>query len=256
MTVALTIVLCFSAIAFGQGTTGDIEGTVTDSNGAVIPGASVTITSTGSTTGFSRTVTANENGKYFVGNMPPGAYKVSVSQSGFDAASKTVTVAVDKIASGSLKLAAAGTTATVNVDTSGAVTIDNTNTKIDTNITKEIIDALPKGTTFGSLLKIAPNVRPEALGAGFQIDGASGAENVFVVDGQEVTNFRTGQLNSNNNLPFELLQEVQVKSTGFEAEYGGATGGVINAVTAGGNDQWRGNFGISFKPGSFQGELF
>ncbi|NJM53090.1 MAG: TonB-dependent receptor, partial [Blastocatellia bacterium] len=92
------------------------------------------------------------------------------------------------------------------------------------------------------------------LAAGFQIDGASGAENVFVIDGQEVTNFRTGQLNSNNNLPFELLQEVQVKSTGFEAEYGGATGGVINAVTAGGNDNWRGNFGISFQPSKFQGD--
>jgi hypothetical protein len=96
-------------------------------------------------------------------------------------------------------------------------------------------------------------VRPEALSGGFQIDGASGSENVFVIDGQEVTNFRTGTLNTNNNLPFELLQEVQIKSTGFEAEYGGATGGVINVVTVGGNDQWRGNFGISFEPQKLQG---
>ena len=104
------------------------------------------------------------------------------------------------------------------------------------------------------MLKIAPNVRPEALGAGFQIDGASGAENVFVVDGQEVTNFRTGQLNSNNNLPFELLQEVQIKSTGFEAEYGGATGGVINVVTIGGNDTFHGVFGAGFRPEKLQGD--
>ena len=68
-----------------------------------------------------------------------------------------------------------------------------------------------------------------------------------------MTNFRTGQLTTNNNLPFELLQEVQIKSTGYEAEYGGATGGIINVVTVGGNDEWRGNFGISFRPSKFQG---
>jgi hypothetical protein len=63
-------------------------------------------------------------------------------------------------------------------------------------LTTQVIDSLPKGTTFASLLKTAPNVRAEPLAAGFQIDGASGAENVFVVGGQEVTNFRTGQLNT------------------------------------------------------------
>ena len=60
-----------------------------------------------------------------------------------------------------------------------------------------MIEDLPKaGNGFTALLKIAPNVRPEPLSAGFQIDGASGSENVFNIDGQEVTNFRTGQLNS------------------------------------------------------------
>ena len=62
----------------------------------------------------------------------------------------------------------------------------------------------------------------EPIAGGFQVDGASGSENTFVVDGQEVTNFRTGALNINNNLPFQLVQEVQVKSSGFEAEFGGA----------------------------------
>jgi hypothetical protein len=254
ISVAL-LALMLSAFAFGQGTTGEIEGYVTDSTGAVVPGASVKIVSSGSTTGFSRTITADNGGYFIVTRLQPGTYKVTVEGSGFDVYEKTVTVSVDRAASINASLVPAGTTARVDVDTSGAVTIDTTDTKIDTNITREIIDSLPKGTTFVSLLKIAPNVRPEALGGGFQIDGASGAENVFVVDGQEVTNFATGTLNSNNQLPFELLQEVQVKSTGFEAEYGGATGGVINAVTAGGNNQWHGNFGISFKPSAFQASL-
>ncbi|MEO8573972.1 MAG: TonB-dependent receptor, partial [Pyrinomonadaceae bacterium] len=82
----------------------------------------------------------------------------------------------------------------------------------------------------------------------FQIDGASGSENTFVVDGQEVTNIRTGILNSNSDLPFSLVQEIQIKSSGFEAEYGGATGGVINVVTKGGSNQWHGEFGSAFSP--------
>ncbi|MEZ5344392.1 MAG: TonB-dependent receptor [Pyrinomonadaceae bacterium] len=255
MTVVASLLLCFSAIAFGQGTTGSIEGTVTDSAGAVIPGATVRIESTGSTAGFDRTITANDNGYFVVARLAPGVYKVTIEGNGFVSTTNNVTVAVDRAANASRQLQAAGSTTIVDVTGDSAVTIDQGSTKIDTNITKEIIDALPKGTTFGSLLKIAPNVRPEALGGGFQIDGASGSENVFVIDGQEVTNFATGTLNSNNNLPFELLQEVQVKSTGFEAEYGGATGGVINAVTAGGNNDWHGNFGMSYKPSAFQGSF-
>ena len=74
------------------------------------------------------------------------------------------------------------------------------NTQIDTNITKQLVEDLPSGTGFTSLLKVAPNVKPEALAGGFQVDGASGAENNFQVDGQELSNFRTGQLNSNNNM--------------------------------------------------------
>jgi hypothetical protein len=72
------------------------------------------------------------------------------------------------------------------------------NTQIDTNITKQLVEDLPSGTQFSNLLKVAPNVKPEALSGGFQVDGASGAENTFQVDGQELSNFRTGQLNSNN----------------------------------------------------------
>ncbi len=58
-----------------------------------------------------------------------------------------------------------------------------------------------------------------------------------------MTNVRTGVLDANSNLPFQLIQEIQVKSSGFEAEYGGATGGVVNVVTKGGGNQFRGEFG-------------
>jgi hypothetical protein len=254
VTVALSMMLCFAAVAFGQGTTGSIEGTITDQNGAVVPNATVTAVSTGSTAGFNRTVTSNSNGFFQIAQIPVGTYEISATGTGFKTSKTQATVTLDKAAVVNTQLEVGGGDVVVDVTSDSSVTLDPSDTKIDTNITKQVIDNLPKGTQFTSLLKIAPNVRPEALSGGFQIDGASGSENVFVVDGQEVTNFRTGVLNTNNNLPFELLQEVQIKSTGFEAEYGGATGGVINVVTIGGNDRWRANLGISFEPQKLQGD--
>ncbi len=251
--LVLSFMLCFAAMAFGQSTSGRIEGTITDANDAVVPNATVTAKSTGSTAGFSNTVTTDENGYFQFPKVPIGTYDITATGTNFKTSTQKVTVSLDKAAVANAKLEIGQNTTVVDVTSDDSVSIDNNNTQIDTNITKQVFDALPKGTNFASLLKTAPNVRPEALAGGFQVDGASGSENVFVIDGQEVTNFRTGVLTSNNNLPFEILQEVQIKSTGFEAEYGGATGGVINVVTIGGNDKLRGNFAISFRPHNIQG---
>ncbi len=253
LSVALAFILSFAAIGFGQGTTGSIEGTVSDANGAAIPNATVTVSSTGTTAGFNVTVTANAEGFYSVPRVFPGTYKVTVKANGFKDRVLDATVSVDSRNTLNASLETGAGVTQVDVIADSNTTVDPTETKVATSISKQLIEDLPSGTTFSSLLKIAPNVRPESLAGGFQIDGASGAENVFVIDGQEVTNFRTGSLDSNFNLPFELVQEVQVKSTGYEAEYGGATGGVINVVTVGGNDSWRGNFGIGFQPSKLQG---
>jgi len=253
ISLMLSLVLCLAAMAFGQSTTGSIEGELKDAQGAVLPGATVSVKSTGTTTGYSRTVTTGDNGYFIIPNVPVGNYEVTVTKTGFADQKVTVTVTLDRSARVDTALAVGGTTANVEVTSDENITIDPSESKLQTNITSQLFNALPKGTTFTSLLKAAPNVRPESLSGGFQVDGASGSENVFIIDGQEVTNFRTGLLNANNNLPFELIQEVQIKSTGFEAEYGGATGGVVTVVTQGGNDQWHGNFGASFTPQKLQG---
>jgi len=144
------------------------------------------------------------------------------------------------------KLNAAGATATVDI--SGSIdAIDTSSSRVQTNITTKRFEELPKGTNFSSVLQTTAGVQQEPKGGGFQIDGSSGAENTFIVDGQEVTNFRTGQLNSNNNLPFQLIQEVQIKKGGFEAEHGGATGGVITLVTKRGGNGFNGDIGTSFR---------
>ena len=102
-----------------------------------------------------------------------------------------------------------------------------TSSAIQTSVDAQRIELLPKRTGFTSVLKTVPGTRPERQTGGFTVDGASGAENVFVIDGQEVTNYRTGTLNDAYNIPTQLVQEVQVKSSGFEAEFGGATGGAL-----------------------------
>ena len=253
ISLVLSFMLCFTAIAFGQKTSGNIEGVVTDANGAVVSGATVTAKSTGTTAGYNQSTTTNSDGFYQFPQVPVGTYALSTSNSGFKTSNTEVTVSIDKAATVNTRLEVGAGNVTVNVTSDAATTVDMGDTKIDTNITKRVIEDLPKGDGFSSLLKIAPNVRPEALNAGFQIDGASGAENVFNIDGQEVTNFRTGQLNTANNVNFAIVQEVNIKSTGYEAENGGATGGIIQVITGGGNDTWRGNFGISFAPSKLQG---
>ena len=251
----LSFALCLAVSAFGQGTTGKIEGVLKDPQGAVIPGATVSVQSAGSTTGYQKTVTTDDNGYFIIPNVPVGNYNVTVSKTGFAQQKVAVTVTLDRSARVDTALAVGDVGVSVDVTSNENITIDPTESKLQTNITQQLFNSLPKGTTFTSVLKAAPNVRPEALAGGFQVDGASGSENVWVIDGQEVTNFRTGTLNSNNNLPFELVQEVQIKSTGFEAEYGGATGGVVTVVTQGGNDTWHGNFGASWRPQKLQGGL-
>lgn len=135
---------------------------------------------------------------------------------------------------------------------SDAVSVDTTDNKIQTTVTMQVGELLPKGTNFTSILHVAPSVRNEPLAGGFQVDGSSGSENTYLIDGQEVTNFRTGTLNPNNNIPFQFVQEVQVKSSGVEAEYGGATGGVVNVITKSGTNDFHGEFGAQLRPGGLQ----
>jgi hypothetical protein len=254
LSLVMSFLLCFTVAALGQETTGSIQGTVKDPSGAVVPGVTVNVVATGNTAGFNQSVTTNNEGFFLIPRVPAGTFNLTTTAvQGFSAKTiNNLAVNIGQATVITVELTTGGVEAVVDVRDADAQ-IDLADTKLNTNITQQVFEALPRGTQFTSLLKTAPQVRPEPLAGGFQIDGASGAENVFVIDGQEVTNFRTGQLNANNNLPFELLQEVQIKSTGYEAEYGGATGGVINVVSAGGNDQFRGNFGVSFAPSTLQG---
>src|SRR5439155_444109 len=107
---------------------------------------------------------------------------------------------------------------------------------------KAIMDNIPKGRSFESLIPFAPGARQEPLQGsnGFQIDGASDSENVYLIDGINTTNIQNGGVGKNFQTDF--IQEVQIKSSSFEAEYGGALGGVINAIPKRGSNVWHGEF--------------
>ncbi len=239
----ITTVLFLNALMFGQETTGEIQGTVKDTAGAVVPNATITIK--GVSVGLTRTIQTDDNGSFRARQLPPGSYTVTVEAvSGFAAQTKE-NVAVTLGNETTLDFAV-GTSvgAVVNVTSDNGVMVDPTETKAQSNITQRQIDALPKGTGFTSLLKTTVAVRPEPLGGQFSINGATGPENSFIIDGQETQNYKNGLLNTNNDIPYQALQEIQVKSSGFEAEFGGATGGVINGVTKSGSNQFHGEFGM------------
>ncbi len=265
MVLWLSLICCLSATAFGQETTGSIEGSIKDAAGGVVPNITLTITSargtasgtttTGIGTGFKRSITTNEEGFFRILQVPPGTYDVvTTASSGFgEARYENVTVAIGQNTQLDITVNPGSNVTTVDVTVSDAPPVDTTNNAIQTSINAQKIELLPKGVGFTSLLKSVPGTRPESRSGGFSVDGASGGENVFVIDGQEVTNYRTGTLNETYNIPTQLVQEVQVKSSGFEAAFGGATGGVVSVVTRGGSNDFHGEFGLQFELAKFSG---
>jgi hypothetical protein len=241
----LALAALLATAAFAQETTGGLQGTVKDPQGAVIPGATITIT--GVSVGYNRTINADQEGYFRIQELPPGDYTISVAATGFTMTPVSVRVAVGKSTEVPLSVNIAGSTAVVNVTTGeNQVVVDPTDSTVQSNIGSRLIDQLPKGVGFDSLLRLDPGVRAEPLSGGYQIDGASGAENNFMINGQEVNNFRHGDLNQANAVPNQVVSEVQIKTSGFEAEFGGASGGVVSVVTKSGTNDLRGEFGIQF----------
>ncbi|MDQ3011308.1 MAG: TonB-dependent receptor, partial [Acidobacteriota bacterium] len=238
--------LLAAPVAFAQGETGgSIQGAVKDAAGASIPGATVKVTGAA----FTRTATSSSDGSFRILQVPPGDYKVTITANNFSTGVvESVQVVLGKGTELDVTLKVGSVSEQVVITSDDVTRIDPSDNKIQTNISSRVIDSLPKGTNMTSLLKLSPAARPEGLSGGFQVDGASGSENSFIIDGQEVSNFRTGVLNTNNNLPFQFIQEIQIKTSGFEAEFGGATGGVVNVVTKGGSNEFHGLAEYQFEP--------
>jgi hypothetical protein len=249
---------------FGQENTGSIQGLVKDQTGAVISGAKVTIESSALVRSLDTMTDAT--GAYAFPKAPVGTYSVSVTRQGFKTVkTENIVVLLGKTATVDLEMPAGEVSESVTVTAGAGEAIDLTSSKTATNITEKFMDNTPKGRTFNSILTAAPGVifdtrsgsagggvtgtsgnNPGGGVGGYSVNGASGSENAFIIDGVEVSNIRNAALGRESAIPFEFVREVQVKSGGFEAEYGGATGGVINVITRSGSDEFHGQVSLSF----------
>src|SRR3954451_18854856 len=232
----LSVVLLSTLSLFGQERFGSFLGTVTDPSGAVLQGATVTITSKES--GREYKTTTDNSGSYIFRSVEPGHYTFSFEETGFSKAEVPDALAVVGQQFKVDMQMRVGTTQTAVEVTSSAPLIDTTGVTRSNNINAEEFNNLPKSRSFQSLAVLAPSVNSGTLEGGIQANGASGAENQFFIDGVTTNSLVDGR--SRQNSAFEFVQEVQVLTGGIDAQYGGATGAVINAVTRSGGNSFHG----------------
>ncbi len=216
-----------------QAPTSKIFGAIADEQSQALPGVAVEATSpklVGRATAVS-----DENGVYRLFALTPGLYKLTFSLPGF----KTVTregiiVEVEQSVKLNIVMAAGAIEEEVTVIGQSPL-IDVKSTVKGMTMTKQVFDLLPRGRDFDTLAAAVPGVQNEPMLSGLSVDGASGAENMFYVDGTDITDLYTGV--RGQGVAFEFIDEVQVKASGYQAEFGGSLGGVINVITRqGGND--------------------
>ncbi|MGE3510346.1 MAG: carboxypeptidase regulatory-like domain-containing protein [Vicinamibacterales bacterium] len=233
----LALALGATVPTFGQERFGSLTGTVTDQQGAAIPGVSVVITSM--TSGESRVFVTDSSGKYTAPDLNPGRYRVAFELSGFNRVEREdVSVALGRTFALDARLQVGAVTETVQVTAEAVPLVDNRSTLVAHNVSEEEFNRMPKTRSFQSIAFTAPSVNQGEIEGGMQVNGASGAENAFTVDGIVTNSLINGQ--SRQNTVFEYLQEVQVKTSGIAAEFGGALGGVVSAVTRSGGNVFRG----------------
>jgi hypothetical protein len=250
-------ILCIAVAALGllwtgaalAQTTGTIEGTVTDDSGGALPGVTVEITSPNLQ--GTRSATTGNDGRFRFVSLPPGSYKVTASLSGMGPAAKNATVTLDATATVNLQMQVSAKEA-ITV-TGEAPLVDVTSTTTGSNYSAKVIDKLPLGRNYSSIVLSQPGVQTDAgetqgRALALSIYGTTSAENLFLIDGVNTTNVIKGFQGKNINT--EFIQEVEVKTGGYQAEYGRATGGVINVITkSGGNEFHGGVFGYYNAPG-------
>src|ERR1700687_1483160 len=227
--LALTLAVFATSAAAQTITTGSIEGSVTDPNGAAVPG--VVVTATGPQTLVPRSSTTDDSGHYRIAALSPGIYTVTIEAAkGFAKNEKpNVGVNLDKTSAVDVQLALATTQVNVTVTATAGSALDVTNNTTGSNVSTEQFSNFPTQRTVQSLYSIAPTVARSGLrdASGRDRDpsvgGSSGPENNYILDGVNTTDPAFG--GSGANLPFEFVQEVQVKTGAYGAENGRSTGG-------------------------------
>ena len=244
----VTAFACFSVS--GQTVFGRISGTVSDSSGAVVPSATVTVTN--SATNAARTAVTDEGGFYTVTNLPVGTYSVTVERSGFKKANQTGnTIAADTRLTVNIALEAGAVTETVEVSTAAGETVNTTSGEVARVVDRRQVQNLAlNGRNYMQLVTLIPGAAildedQLALTTSLSIsqaaiNGNRPNYNSLSVDGG--FNMDSGSNNSQvNNVGIDFIQEVKIQTSNFSAEYGRNAGAAVNVVTRGGGNDYHGS---------------
>ena len=261
-TALLVLLVTVFAISAQDITKGSIAGVVRDASNAVISGAKVELSGPVG----QKTTTTDSAGNYSFTNLQVGSgYSISVSRSGFGSAQATnIVVGVNQRTTNDITLAVGTTTQSVDVTDSGTSAIDLATTTVGANLDESLYKNVAVGRNISAIVNLAPGV---SSGGGTgdanpSINGASGLENQYVINGANVTDpgyggFGTYTLNFGSlgsGVTYDFIQEVQVKSGGFEAQYGEALGGVVNIITKSGTNAFHGDLYGYFQPHALEAD--
>jgi hypothetical protein len=265
---ALGLLFLMPMAGRAQETTGGLQGTVKDPSGAVVPNARVALT--GASSVGNKEIEADSSGYYRFANLPPGPYTITVTAKGFATVKRELVLEVGHLPTVDFALEV-GTASTIVEVSSTAPQIDVTTNVTTTNVTQDVIDNIPHGRSFQSVIQFAPAARNEPLMGntvmggysgggtggsspgsiangsdhGFSVAGGSDSENSYLVEGQETANLIGGY--SHTSVPFDFIQEVEIKNSGVEAEHGGALGGVVNVIMKKGTNNYHGSIFAQFE---------
>jgi hypothetical protein len=260
----LFMVLCIAlagTAVFAQDTltTGSISGNVVDANGGVVPGATVKLT----TPTGERTATTNDQGHFEFPNLVPGTtYKVRVEKEGFKASEVTdVIVLVGKSTNTAVTLQAGNISEVVTV-TGGGEGIDQGSTATSSNLNDQLFSNIPVQRGVSSLFYLAPGAT-DGLGGGRDnpsISGGSALDNLYIADGVNITDSAFGGIGTfsrvfgslGTGINTSFIKEVQVKTAGFEPQYGQSQGGIVNIITQSGSNEYHGAIYTFAQPKAFE----
>jgi len=260
LAVVSVLVALGGSAAAQETTTGSIDGRIVDPQGLAVPGVTVTVSSAQGT----QTFVTDSDGRFIAPFLTPGTYAVHAELSGFrPIEQQNVQVRLGQRVTLPLTLPLGALTEQVEVRADAPV-INTTTTSVGANIDTELLSRIPIGRRFSDTLYIAPGVSTGGTvgQANPSISGGSGLENQYVVDGVDIKNPGYGGLGSysivfgslGTGTPFDFIEEVQVKTAGYEAEFGQSTGGVVNVVTKSGTNNLRGSLFGYFRPQQLESE--
>jgi hypothetical protein len=246
----LALVLC-AGVASAQSDSGGIRGSIKDQNGALVPGATVTITS--DRTAEERSATTNAEGNFSVAALKASTYTVTATATGLGAKVQGVVVNVGQEVSLNLTLKVIDLTASINVVASEEMLANTGSASMGANVNAREVGGLPlNGRQLSQLYLQAPGSVNSGSGTygDIRFSGRAVEQNIIRYDGIEGTaiiDTSPGNLNGEIPTPFRLqsslenVQEFRVESNNFPAEYGTGTGGQINVVTKSGGNRFHGS---------------